>query len=531
MKEQEERLLIRRRELMGKADRNKSNSITAQWGIPTILLMIFMVITLINYNKTMQENSKAKALDRVSRQAVSVAGYYKGLYEGTANAADAVSDYLMTEENIFGDRAVEILKQFDSHVGLVEAYIVKPNGNAIDSYGKRHDVVDTSDAFKSLLSTKDSAISLIDEKNRPVLMVSAPIRSEEEVRGNLILVYKADKIAKQMDSTAYSYSLVYAEGIVGEVYGAESGLFGLGDNMNKVVDTLKFDDGSPSAFLQSLQSGRSGTVHVTNGSGISCYISHQPIGRTGASILVTVQDSQIQRSIIEENQDTRSMIIKVLFSIGIFVALIIIIYIINRVSFTKESMELQNKAETDLLTELLNKISTENKIKEYLNGDGHDKTSMMCVLDIDNFKKINDTMGHAFGDEVLATLGKRIRTEFRVTDIIGRTGGDEFIIFLKDLKDDSVIERESGRVAGFFKDFTVGTYTKYSPTASIGAAIYPRDGSDYESLYKAADTALYKAKKRGKNQLAFFSETTEEDKLEAANANKPKPIDSDSDDA
>ncbi|MBQ6129913.1 MAG: cache domain-containing protein, partial [Lachnospiraceae bacterium] len=205
---------------MGKADRNKSNSITAQWGIPTILLMIFMVITLINYNKTMQENSKAKALDRVSRQAVSVAGYYKGLYEGTANAADAVSDYLMTEENIFGDRAVEILKQFDSHVGLVEAYIVKPNGNAIDSYGKRHDVVDTSDAFKSLLGTKDSAISLIDEKNRPVLMVSAPIRSEEEVRGNLILVYKADRIAKQMDSTAYSYSLVYAEGIVGEVYGA-----------------------------------------------------------------------------------------------------------------------------------------------------------------------------------------------------------------------------------------------------------------------------------------------------------------------
>ena len=190
-------------------------------------------------------------------------------------------------------------------------------------------------------------------------------------------------------------------------------------------------------------------------------------------------------------------------------------------------MELQNKAETDLLTELLNKISTENKIKEYLEGEGRDKTSMMCVLDIDNFKKINDTMGHAFGDEVLATLGKRIRTEFRVTDIIGRTGGDEFIIFLKDLKDDAVIEREAGRVGGFFKDFTVGTYTKYSPTASIGAAIYPRDGSDYESMYKAADTALYKAKKRGKNQLAFFSETTEEDKLEAQNASKPKPIDSD----
>ncbi len=512
---------------MGKSDKNKSNSITAQWAIPTILLMVFLVFTLINYNKTMQENSKDKALDRVSRQAVSVAGYYRGLYEGMVNSADAIADYLMTKDDIFDDDCVELIKQYDDHTGLIDAYIVKSNGNAVDSYGNSYVTVDTSEEFKSLLGTKDNSVAVIDEKNRPVLMVSAPIRTESEWKGNIILVYKTDRIAKQMDTTAYSYALVFSNGIIGEVFGAESGLFQLGDNMNTVADKLTFDDGNKSSFIQSMQSGRAGTVHVNNQKGISCYMCHQPVGKTGASIVVTIQDKQINRSIVEENQDTRSMIMKVLFSIGIFVALIIIIYIINRLSFTKESMELQNKAETDLLTELLNKMSTESKIKEYLEGEGRDKTSMMCVLDIDNFKKINDTMGHAFGDEVLATLGKRIRTEFRVTDIIGRTGGDEFIIFLKDLKDDAVIERESGRVAGFFKDFTVGTYTKYSPTASIGAAIYSRDGSDYESLYKAADTALYKAKKRGKNQLAFYSEATEEDKLEAQKAGKPKPIDSD----
>ena len=512
---------------MGKAEKNKSNSITTQWAIPTIILMVFLVFTLISYNKTMQENSKIKALDRVSRQAVSVAGYYKGLYEGSVNGADAIADYLMNEDDIFSDRAVELIKYLDNHMGLVDAYIVKSNGNAIDSYGNTYQTVNSSEEFKSLLGTKDYSAAIVDEKNRAVLMVSAPIRTEDEWRGNLILVYKADKIAKQMDSTAYSYALVYANGIIGEVYGAESGIYQPGDRLSEVVDKLTFDEGSSTVFMQSIESGRAGTVHVNAGKGVSCYICHQPIATTGACVIVSVRDNQINRSIQEENQDTRSMIMKVLISIGIFVGLIIVIYIINRVNFTKENMELQNKAETDLLTELLNKISTENKIKEYLSGEGKDKTCMMCVLDIDNFKKINDTMGHAFGDEVLATLGKRIRTEFRVTDIIGRTGGDEFIIFLKDLKDDSIIEREAGRVAGFFKDFTVGTYTRYSPTASIGAAIYPRDGVDYESMYKAADTALYKAKKRGKNQLAFFSEATEEDKLEAEKAGKPKPIDSD----
>ena len=509
---------------MGKADKNKTNNFTAQWGIPTVILMVFLVVTLISYNKTMQENSKDKALDRVSRQAVSVAGYYKGNYETLVSSADAVADYLMTEGDLFDPHCIELLRQFDDHEGLIDAYIVKSNGSAMDSYDNHYDAVDE---FKPFLGTKDSSGAITDQNGRPVLLISAPIRTEDEWKGNVVLVFKADKISKQMDSTAYSYALVYSNGLVGEVYGADSGIYKLGDNLNDIVNTLTFDDSSASVFMQSLVSGRSGNAHVTGSNGVSGYMCHQPIGKTGASIIVMVRDSQINRSILEENQDTRSMIMKVLVSIGIFVALIIVIYIINRVSFTKESIELQNKAETDLLTELLNKISTENKIREYLEGEGRDKTSMMCVLDIDNFKKINDTMGHAFGDEVLATLGKRIRTEFRVTDIIGRTGGDEFIIFLKDLKDDAVIEREAGRVAGFFKDFTVGTYTKYSPTASVGAAIFPRDASDYESLYKAADTALYKAKKRGKNQLAFYSEATEEDKREAESASKPKPIDSD----
>ena len=132
--------------------------------------------------------------------------------------------------------------------------------------------------------------------------------------------------------------------------------------------------------------------------------------------------------------------------------------------------------------------------------------AMMFVLDIDNFKKINDTMGHAFGDEVLSDLGKRISANFRVSDIIGRTGGDEFIIFLKALKDDSNTLREAQKLVNFFKNFQVGEYVKYSATASIGAAVFPADGADFDTLYKAADQALYKAKKRGKNQLVFYDD-------------------------
>ena len=169
---------------MGKSEKNKSNSITAQWAIPTILLMLFLIFTLINYNKTMEENSKEKALDRVSRQAVSVAGYYRGLYEGMSNSADALADYLMNEDDIFSERAVELIKQFDDHTGLIDAYIVKSNGNAVDSYGNSYVTVDTSEDFKSLLGTKDNSVAVLDEKTGPYLCFR--LRSERRASGAVI---------------------------------------------------------------------------------------------------------------------------------------------------------------------------------------------------------------------------------------------------------------------------------------------------------------------------------------------------------
>ena len=176
-----------------------------------------------------------------------------------------------------------------------------------------------------------------------------------------------------------------------------------------------------------------------------------------------------------------------------------------RIAAAKSNKQLEEKADSDLLTGLGNKLATERRIKEYM-ADYPDSLAVMFVLDIDNFKKINDTMGHAFGDEVLRELGRQIGVNFRVTDIIGRTGGDEFTIFLKNLKDDSNTIREAQKLEYFFRHFQVGDYVKYSATASIGAAVFPADGSDFETLYKAADAALYKAKKRGKNQLAFFDD-------------------------
>jgi diguanylate cyclase (GGDEF)-like protein len=175
----------------------------------------------------------------------------------------------------------------------------------------------------------------------------------------------------------------------------------------------------------------------------------------------------------------------------------------------KQKSELQQKADTDLLTGLTNKAATIRLIKEYMEHNPNG-TGVLFVIDIDNFKKINDTMGHAFGDEVLKELGHQLRSMFRAMDVVGRFGGDEFMVFMSDVKDTAVITRNGDRLREFFRNFKAGEYVKYSVTASIGAAVFSEDGKDFESLFRNADKAVYVVKKRGKNDVVFYGDVKDE---------------------
>lgn len=194
------------------------------------------------------------------------------------------------------------------------------------------------------------------------------------------------------------------------------------------------------------------------------------------------------------------LIVKISISIAAALIVITVINVLVRIKVSEHSKVLEDKADTDLLTDLNNKMATERKIREYME-QYPDKQGVLFVLDVDNFKKINDTMGHAFGDEVLRNLAVRLQSMFRATDIVGRTGGDEFMVFLKDIRDITMIEREGKKIEQFFHQFEVGEYVKYSVTASVGAAVFPGDGNTFENLYKSADNALYVSKRHGKISL------------------------------
>lgn len=262
----------------------------------------------------------------------------------------------------------------------------------------------------------------------------------------------------------------------------------------------------------STEANRLKSVMRENGTGIaSLSIGNEarrvvvtPIGNKNLSLVVAVNEKYMEHRFTKLSGELRKLGTVVLTMLVCYVLIQGTLGAIFRNKEDRVKKALEEKADTDLLTGLNNKLATERKIKEYME-ENPDTQCMMMLFDIDKFKKINDTKGHAFGDEVLKTLGETISGQFRVTDIIGRIGGDEFMIFLKDIPSEEIAKREAQKLIYFFKDFKAGGYVKYSATASIGVAMFPSEANTFEGLYKAADEALYRSKEGGRNQLNFYN--------------------------
>lgn len=144
----------------------------------------------------------------------------------------------------------------------------------------------------------------------------------------------------------------------------------------------------------------------------------------------------------------------------------------------------------------------------------YDKQLALLFLDLDHFKAINDSLGHEAGDELLQELGRRLRQSVRESDIVARLGGDEFVILLQEIEDGLQIQPVADKILTAVGQPFILAGQEFRITISIGAALYPHDGEDEQTLMKNADSAMYYAKERGRNNFQFYSEELNSDSLE-----------------
>jgi len=182
-----------------------------------------------------------------------------------------------------------------------------------------------------------------------------------------------------------------------------------------------------------------------------------------------------------------------------------------------DARRLEFLAHHDTLTGLPNRAMFQERAREAVaHARRHDKTAAMLFIDLDNFKQVNDGLGHDVGDGLLKVIASRLRACVRGDDFIARIGGDEFCVLLQDIAD----PREAAAVAQKLvhelgKAYRIDRHEVHSG-ASIGIACVPQDGQDVATLLRLADAAMYRAKEAGRNGYQFFSVVLNQDAAAAA---------------
>lgn len=172
-------------------------------------------------------------------------------------------------------------------------------------------------------------------------------------------------------------------------------------------------------------------------------------------------------------------------------------------------------AHRDTLTNLPNRTLAKDRLALMISLAKRNQTmAAVLFLDLDNFKTVNDSLGHGVGDELLCQVADRLLTILRDSDTVSRQGGDEFLLLIGGMTDDSAIAAAATKVTQQLAQPFVLNGMDVMATASLGVAVYPRDGVDSETLLKNADMAMYRAKDAGRNAFRFFDPAMNESVVE-----------------
>ncbi len=481
----------------------KKKTAILQWAALLAAFLVVIIFVLFDSSKKVMGTAENTVK---SHMMVVVEGYRQRIYARIQNVLTSGKTAAYLLEGSGKDNGVQYLKAICETAGVSTAIYFEEGTASVDQDGKQRDL--SGKPYFALVTQEleDPRIDCVEDEElaqEKLLLIQIPVQGDE---GRILIYYPAGEWSEMIDTSSGAgrfgqFALMDEEGMIIACTDSQSPFFMGGRFWENIAEKSSAEVSKIQKKMKVLDSGRA----ELSAGGLDGVMFYMPLGIETWYFIANFDQGYLERQEKLMWDDANKMIYQVTGIMALFIVLFMVVNLIGKIRNEGNSRALEEKADTDQLTGLCNKIATERRIREYM-LENPDSLAMMFLLDIDNFKKINDTMGHAFGDEVLRTLGKHIGANFRVTDIIGRTGGDEFTIFLKSLKDDSNTLSEAQKLIEFFKDFEAGEYVKYSATASIGAAIFPADGKDFETLYKAADQALYKAKERGKNQLAFYDD-------------------------
>ena len=482
-----------------------------RWLMPLILYTVFVIILFVVFrNRAITDATELVNNNLIQSAQSDVTTIMKPLNDARLSAAPMIE--LLGQVDSTDEESVDLLA--DALSNSIKTYLLVveyPGGDGtVYSEDETYDgqVIPVSEfdyVMRALASTSPQYLyaedDLITGTKATVLMI--PFRFRDNELGHLLIYDDLNAFLGRIDvavSGRKTITLIDSDGSI-LISGTGSEALTRSDNLKSAVQSM-------GARLDLSQTGRlkNSVIDISPDKAGGYKLIQVPFGMNGW-VLVNIYNSALVDVLVDRQLGTTlSFAGGLLISIFIFFGIIIIITLISKFQERKNAKKLEEKADTDQLTGLLNKKATERSIQEVMDA-APGQSGLMFVVDIDDFKHCNDNYGHAYGDEVLSELGRHLSGMYRASDLVGRIGGDEFMIFLRNVPEDpELINQMAEKLVELSHNFQPGSITRHKVTLSIGAARFPSDGEDFASLYKAADRALYTSKQNGKACLNFYQQ-------------------------
>ena len=472
----------------------------------TIFIITLVIGISIFFNvvqSSVEKNSSETLITNVTQQSE----HLNTILNINYSYLNVLAQELSKSEDLFSENNISLIKAFMENTDLNRTAIIDSDGNALYDNNVVKNVAHRryfKESMQGKQSLSDPLESSVDQQTRVIL--SVPIYKNNQVIGVVGGSYNVTKLGNMLFDDLFSgngYSLIVTkEGkIVAHTGEPVDHKLSYGEDIFTFYNSKTTREGhSISEVKQNFAMGEDGLVRLSGyADGSDRYLAYAPLGINDWMIcyVASVTVAQQSYAFVEKYE------MVFLGCFGILVCLLIL-YIIRKNRQKTEAI--LHSAQTDELTQVYSRKYAEqfaeNALEEAKDGSIH----AFFIMDIDKFKEVNDVYGHAVGDVVLRTFGVLLGRRFRGDDIVGRIGGDEFIILMRNVTTKEAVRTKAEQLMAETKKLVFDEMDGKGITISVGIALAPEHGKTYMNLYRSADQALYETKRNGRNGFTIYGE-------------------------
>ena len=455
----------------------------------TIFIITLVIGISIFFNvvqSSIEKNSRETLITNVTQQSE----HLNTILNINYSYLNVLAQELSKSEDLFSENNISLIKAFMENTDLNRTAIIDSDGNALYDNNVVKNVAHRryfKESMQGKQSLSDPLESSVDQQTRVIL--SVPIYKNNQVIGVVGGSYNVRKLGNMLfddlfDGQGKSFIVDQDGNLITRDKKYEK------KHNIKTIDNL-FDICDEKEVKTDFNQQESDLIQIQTKKNKSLYLAYSPLKINDWMICYIVP--------VHVAQESYTFITHYETLLATFLGLIVLslmIYLAH--SNSRENKYLIHLSEIDPLTSVFNKETTQKLIDQKLKNHEH---FCFLILDVDDFKSVNDNYGHAVGDKVLKNLSDLFKNHFRQTDIVGRIGGDEFIILIED---EHIAESRIQSLLKKVNELKIEELQGFKLSISVGMAFAPNNGTTFMELYRHADHALYQTKRTGKNNYKIY---------------------------